>query len=124
MADIQKQLLELHASNEVLHAQADNVRGLQDSNKILKAQHSQAQADHSSLMKTFQGVSGMIQGALSVGSKTVMVNTLQGVHGMLWGLLSLCFRVSNPAGGTKHARVKEEDDAQDNLHSPLHKRLR
>ena len=107
VADMQKQLLELHASNDVLHAQL-----------------SQAQADHASLMTTLQGVSGMIQGALSLGSKTMMVTTLQGVLGMLQGVLSLGFRVSNPAGGTKHARIKEEDDAEDSLHAPLPKRLR
>jgi chromosome segregation ATPase len=124
VADLQKQLLELRVSNEILHAQADNVQELQESNEALKAQLSQAQLDHASLMTTLQGVSGMIQGALSLGSETMMVSTLQGVLGMLRGVLNLGFRVSKPAGGTKHARIKEEDDAEDNLHSPLPKRLR
>jgi DNA repair exonuclease SbcCD ATPase subunit len=124
VADRQKQLLELHASNEIPHAQADNVRELQDSNEALKAQLSQAQADHASLMTTLQGVSGMIEGALSLGSKTMMVTILQGVLGMLREVLNLGFRASNLDGGTKRARIKEEDDAQDNLAAPLPKRLR
>ena len=66
----------------------------------------------------------MIQGALSLGSKTMVATTLQGVLGMLQGVLSLGFRVPNPASGTKHARIKEEDDAEDSLHAPLPKRLR
>jgi hypothetical protein len=110
VAEMRKQLLEFQASNEVLKIQVGLARELQASNEELKTQVDQARADHASIMTTLRGVSGMIQGVLGLGSKEMMVATLQSVLGMLRGVLNLDTGVSNPASGTKHARVKEEDD--------------
>jgi chromosome segregation ATPase len=110
VAEMRKQLLEFQASNEVLKIQVGHARELQASNGALKTQVDQARADHASIMRTLRGVSGMIQGVLGLGRKGMMVATLQSVLGMLRGVLNLDTRVSNPASGTKHARVKEEDD--------------
>ena len=110
VAEMREQLLEFQASNEVLQIQAGHARELQASNEALKTQVDQARADHASIMTTLRGVSGMIQGVLGLRSKEMMVATLQSVLGMLRGVLNLDTRVSNPASGTKHARVREEDD--------------
>jgi hypothetical protein len=110
VAEMRDQLLELQVSNEVLKIQVTQARELQASNEALKTQVDQARADHASIMTTLRGVSGMIQGVLGLGGKEMMVATLQSVLGMLRGVLNLDTRVSNPASGTKHARVREEDD--------------
>jgi hypothetical protein len=113
VAEMRDQLLELQASNEVLKIQVGHARELQASNEALKTQVDQARADHASIMTTLRGISRMIEGVIGLGplgSRDMMVATLQSVLGMLRGVFNLDTGVSNPASGTKHARVKEEDD--------------
>jgi hypothetical protein len=106
----EKQMANENQTGESVAEMREQLLEFQASNEVLKMHVGQARADHASIMTTLRGVSGMIKGVLGLGSKEMMVATLQSILGMLRGVLNLDTRVSNPASGTKHARVKEEDD--------------
>lgn len=110
-------------SNENQAAAAESVSKMLEQMGELKRQINQARADQASITTTLQGVSGMIQGVMSLGTRATMITTLQGVLGMIQGVLSLGVRMPTQLAGTKHPRIKEEDSDEDGL-ANAPKRLR
>jgi hypothetical protein len=101
----------------------ESVTGMRKQVRELQTQVHQARADQASIVTTLQGLSGMIQGVLSLGSRAMMVTTLQGVLGMIQGVLNLGVRMPIQLAGSKHARIKQEYDSEDDL-ANAPKRLR
>ena len=90
----------------------DKVLELKQANQALKTEVDQERADKASISTTLQGAIGIIQGAISLGTRDQMEAQLKAVSDMMKGVLNLGNRIAMRASrvnGAKRGRSEDED---------------
>ncbi|KAF8853690.1 hypothetical protein BDZ45DRAFT_806466 [Acephala macrosclerotiorum] len=106
--------------NELPESVTNKISELEANIQSLQDAVNHAQEDKVSMTATLQGVSSMIQGVLTMPTRTLMVGTLQGVLSMMQGILTMGAHQHPTNTSGKRDRIKEEIEDD----TPLAKRPR